>query len=99
MVVRIPSPRLNPTLPAWHCTAKCPPAWRSPCRGRRCNDGVALAASLQRPGDEARRLHLVDERAEVACRAFAASGSGNRLLDRHEPALDHAHPRIALREL
>src|SRR5207244_8832051 len=75
------------------------PAPISARQGRRGDGRVALAAFFQRAGDEARRLHLLDERTKVARGTFASSGQAHRLFDRHEPAFDDAHAWVALREL
>src|SRR5436190_11212003 len=46
-----------------------------------------------------RVLHLLDELAEVARAERSADGRAHGLLDQHEAPVDHAHLRIAPREL
>src|SRR6266404_1179985 len=62
----------------------------------RRDHGVGLVAALQRIGNKARGLHLLDEAAQIVGRGAAALGHAHGLLDRHEAARHHADARVLL---
>src|SRR5262245_50985406 len=64
--------------------------------GRR-DHGILLAAARQRGGDEAVRLLLLDELAQVLGAALAVLLRHHRLLDDHEAPIEHAVAGIRLR--
>src|SRR5664279_6550321 len=49
------------------------------------------AAALERLGDKARRLHVLDEGAQIGSAFRAALGRAHGLLDFHEMAVHHPH--------
>src|SRR4051794_31700346 len=80
------------------------PGVNFPARQRACRRSVALLrrrrhlgdlpASLQCIGDEARRLHLLDEAREIFRASGAALRRAHRLLDLLERPAHHPHLRM-----
>src|SRR5712691_5150702 len=64
---------------------------------RRRHGGVGLVAALERSGDEAGGLHLLDEFLQIGRGGLAPPRRAHRLADLHEAAVHHPHVRMVLR--
>src|SRR5688572_31975326 len=66
-------------------------------KSKRSHNRARLLMTLDRLGDEARRLHVLDELPQVARARFLAFLAGHRLVDHHEPPGQQAHASDAPR--